>query len=203
MKQKSRAVTLLELLIVVVLVSAVIFAIANMELFSRYQLTTSINRARLQNEVTFALEHMHKHILGAIGSAGDWPVLRDADGMGIRVRVDSNGNGQIDSADAWIAYRHENIGEKDSGIRFFPDITSNPSQYEVIAHKILRDSGSGETAEKGLDFIGNFNTTTNFLEDSILEIRITARWFSDEPLSVENPEVTMQTRISMPSVTLQ
>ena len=199
MRKKIQALTLLELLIAIILVFAILYAINNIEVFSRYQVTAADQRAKVQNEISFALEHMHKHIVRAIGNASDWPVLRDADGNGIRIRIDSNYNGQVDSGDTWIAYRHENLGAQDSEIRYYSNIVSSPGTYERIANKIVREGGS----EKGLRFIGNFNPTTNFLEDSIIEIVLTGRWRPDQPSTEDNADTSMRTRIYMPSVSIR
>lgn len=199
MKQKSPAVTLIELLIAIMLIGVIIIAIANIEVFSRFHVTAADRRTKLQNEISFALDHMNKRITNAIGYSTNWAVLREpyAGGERIRVRIDSNGNGKVDPTptDTWIAYRHENLGTTDSVIRFYPTIASTSN--EIISHKILLDSG---VVVKGVEFIGNFNPTTNYLEDNVLEVKITARWQPDQPATQDNPEVTMRSKIYMPSV---
>lgn len=197
MEQKSRAVTLLELLISVVLLSVITLAVTNMELFSRFHVIAAIRRAKLQNEISFALDHMNKHITNAIGYSTNWAVLKTpgAGGDGITVRIDSNKNGKVDATDTQIVYSHLNLSTDNSEIAFYPNAGGTP---EMIADKIVRDGGT----VKGLEFLGNFNPATNYLEDNVLEVVIVGRWQPDQPVSSDNPEITMRSRIQMPSVSI-
>jgi len=192
MRQKSRALTLLELLIAAFLIGVIVLAIGNIEIFSRYHVTAAERRARLQNQISFALDHMNKNFTNAIGTIMDRAVIREANG--IRVRIDSNGNGQIDASDIWTAYRHEALSGNDSVIRFYPDIINSPGASEVISHHIALDS-------TGLEFLGNFDAS-NQLNDSSLEVKVTARWLPNQPSSQDNPELSMRSRIHMPSVSI-
>lgn len=192
MKHNSRAITLMELLIAAFLISVIALAIGNIEIFSRYHVTASERRAKLQNEISFTLDHMNKNITNAIGTILSPAVIREANG--VRVRVDSNGNGQIDATDRWIAYRHFNLGAQDSEIRFYNNITASPGSYEKISNKILQGA-------QGFEILGIFNAA-NQLNDSFLEVKIIGRWISSDPPSQDNPEITMRTRIHMPSVSI-
>ena len=160
MKKFFRAVTLLELLIAIVLLSIVVLAIGNIQIFSRYHVITADRRAKLQNEASFALEHITKNIGKAIGNRDDWPVKIYNDANGIMVRIDSNGSGRTESvnitavnsttnvayvvlpADKWIAYRRSG-----STILYYPDAGSDDfpigpaGSSEIIANHVLASSG--------------------------------------------------------------
>lgn len=200
---KIRSVTLLELLTAVVLITIIISGITSIEVFSRFHVLGSDRKARLQNEASVALEHMSKHISQAIGNTvNDRAVRGYADNKGIRIRIDSDGNGRADTTDTWIAYRHENIGSPatDSEIGFYPNAgnTETPAgSYESIARRVVVSTPSFS----GLEFLGNFNNQ-RWLLDRTIEVKVTCRWdpVSGSPASVDNPEVTMRTRIEMPSM---
>ena len=172
-------------------------AIASIEVFSRYHVTSSDRRARLQNEVSTTLEHMSKQLLGAIGNTGNWAVK--VNNNCIRVRLDSNHNGFVDDNDTWIAYCLAGISTPDPVINFYPNAGTdvNPGgTIETLAHKITVLQFSPGSPDGSLD------ATDGSLHDSVLKVEITARWLPDpaHPASQDNPEVTMNNKISMPSV---
>lgn len=199
----KKSVTLLELLIAIVLLSLIVISFTSIDLFSRFHVLTSGRRAKLQNEVSAALEHMTKQINRAIGYSGNWAAKAYSDNKGVRIRIDDNpANGRIDTSDHWIAYIHKNIGAlaTDSEIRFYSDAGEDeiPSGiYQSIAHKIVIKKPT--STFYGLEFSGNF-VPNGWLNDNIIEVKITARWYPDQDASVDNPEVTMRTSIKMPSV---
>lgn len=192
----KKAVTLLELLITIVLLSLIVFLFNNIDLFSRYHLISAERQIRLQNEVSFVLEHMHQHIIGAIGDASNFPIKPYTDNRGIRVRIDDNpADGRISTTDSWIAYRH--IG---SEIKFYDnagdsDTPNSNSGIQVLATHIKKTpAGSTDPKEWGVVFIpGPLNN---------LEVSITARLEPDKDVSPDNPELTMTSIINMPSVSL-
>ena len=205
---KIRSVTLLELLTAVVLITVIILGITSIEVFSRFHVLSSDRRAKLQNEASVALEHMTKNISQAIGNTVNDPAVRAyADNKGIRIRIDrsiidGSSNGRADAADTWIAYRHENIGipPTDSEIRFYANAgnTETPAgSFQSIARKVVISTPS----VYGLEFLGNFNDQ-RWLVDRIIEVKVTCRWDprSIALASVDNPEVTMRTKIEMPSM---
>jgi hypothetical protein len=189
----NKSVTLLELLIALTLIGLVVLGFSSIDLFSRFHVTTSARRIQLQNDVATALEHMTKQISRAIGNTADPAVKAYTDNKGIRIRIDDNpANGQVDAADTWIAYRHEDIGSPatDSEIRFYPNATTSEppaGSSESIAHRIVISGGG----VYGVEF---------WLLDNILEVKVSGRWNPAQTVSNENPEVTLRTRILMPAV---
>lgn len=198
---RIKSVTLLELLTAIILISIVVIGIVSIELFSRYQVLSSDRRARLQNEASSALEHISKQISLAIGNTVSDPAVRAyANGSGVRIRVDSNQNSMVDAADNWIAYRQENIGNPatDSEIRYYENAGSGEvpaGSYESIARKLVISQGGSI----GLEFIGSFNAQ-RWLTDRIIEAKVVCRFNPAQSASVDNPEVTMRTKIDMVSV---
>ncbi|MCM8789684.1 MAG: hypothetical protein NC916_01495, partial [Candidatus Omnitrophica bacterium] len=113
----SDAVTLLELIISILLLALIVFGFANIDFFSRAQIELSSRRAKLQNEVSFALAHMAKNIGRAIGNElipippnpngnnsviNTTPLGGNQAGRGF---IDFNNNGVRDSllSNRWIA----------------------------------------------------------------------------------------------------
>ena len=196
MRPKRQAVTLLELLIAIVLLSVITIGLSSIDLFSRYHVLTADRRVRLQNEVSLALEHMTKHISQAIGSTlrldrnTDPAVVFYQNTQGFRIRIDSNPvNGRPDQTDTWIAYCHEPINgpQPDSGIFYYSNAgaTEPPGgNPEIITHKVVTDN-------TGFTYI---------LTDNYLTIGIVCRWDPTQPRSADNPEISLNTTIKMPSV---
>jgi len=191
----NKSLTLLELLIAIGLITIVVLAFASVQIFSNFHLATSGRQVQLQNESYLALEHMRKNIIMAIGDISDLPVRPYDDNRGIRIRIDSNGDGRVDPADTWIGYRHEG-----SQILFFPSDSdgSYSGDSEVIANHIVitQDPTSPESAANpwGLKIdmpaINQFNIT------------VKARWVPDSatPVSLNNPEVVLTASIIAPTV---
>ena len=204
MNQQIRALTLIELIIATILLSLIILGFSGIELFSRYQVLSADRRASVQNNVTIALEHMAKRISMAVGNAVSDPAIRRyANGSGIRIRIDSNGNGQADGGDTWIAYCHENVGAPiaDSEILYYPDAGFNePPSGDSIS--LIRRVVIGNS---GLEFVpvpasGGIFDAQRWLRDSFLEITVRCRWDPSQAASTDNPEVTMRTIVKMAAV---
>ena len=198
-----------------VLLSVIVLALSNIDIFSRFHVISSDRRAKLQNDISFALDHMTKIVAQAVGSFNDPAVKAYDDNKGIRVRIDNNpANGRPDTTDTWVAYRHENTGASstDSEIRYYPNAgqTETPAgSYEIIARKVIPSSD---------DFYGlEFSSSAGFdgagwLHDNALNVRITSCW-NPAPAGItfppddspplgnsDNPCVTMSSILYMRSV---
>ena len=207
MQRTSRAVTLLELLVAIILLSIVVLALSNIQIFSRYHVITADRRAKLQNEVSFALEHMSKHIGQVIGHVNAPAVKTYNDNRGIRFRVDTNNNAMVDDTDRWEAYYQPAVSNE---IRFYDNVgnvdTLPPvNGGEVIATHVLSD-GNGLIFQKFQVVSPNTVATTvaiganAFLNDNILDVKITSRWDPKKDASQDNAEVSMDAKINMSSV---
>jgi prepilin-type N-terminal cleavage/methylation domain-containing protein len=84
----KKAVTLLELLIAIVLLSVVTIGISSIDIFSRSHVLSSQRRTTLQNEASFVLGHMTKEITRAIGNTRiDPAVVLNINNSEIRIRT--------------------------------------------------------------------------------------------------------------------
>lgn len=89
----KRSVTLIELLVAITLIGLLILGIFSLEIYARFHLLTFDRRAKLQNEVSLALEHMSKYISQGVGNQAQIPAAQpplELLGNGFRVRVDRN-----------------------------------------------------------------------------------------------------------------
>lgn len=227
MQEKSHALTLLELIFSLIILSFIVLSVVSIETFVRGQTYEADLRAQLQNENLIVLEHISKQAFRAIGNeflygpntlikAG--PESISPDQVVLRIYVDGNGNGQRDPLpqDYVIAYRYlSKTGAAANRFRLgycgncstpacnFPAAGQCAVPVEII-------SGSGVLEKRkiaNLDLVVNKNTN-NQLVENYLFVNITS---CRDPQNIDltanpsgttdNPCVTMQSRILLPSVT--
>lgn len=199
MQRALRAISLIELIVAVILLTLVVLAVSHIHIFSHLHTISSDRQVELQNEASLVLEHMAKNMSRAIGDFSNPAIVRYADGRGFRVKIDSDGDGvrDNDAIDLWIAYRREDlVPPTDSEIRFYPLAgTTDPilpgASFETIARHASGFSfdPNAETFDAGGNLIKNY-----------IEVQVSCRWFFSQPVSPDNPEVTLLSRIQMPSV---
>jgi type II secretory pathway component PulJ len=187
----KKSVTLVELLIAISLLSLIVIGFSSIDVFSRYQVITSSRRSTLQNEVSYALDHMSKHISQAAGNRKideQKPIYTESIGgqNAIEAHIDSNRNGQ---ADKWIVYR-------------LVSANATPSEEHRILYcsdwdiPSLRCSVNEEVICRRVQ---TFNIDDSAQQDYV-RVRVTARWQVEQAASIDNPEVTMRANIRMPAV---
>ena len=160
-----------------VLLTVVILAVGRIDYFSRFQLISSDRRVRLQNEVTYILEHMTKSLVGTADTGGAIGNI-STDGNSINLAIDSDKDGRwSNTSDRNIWYR-----------------------YNVTPFNIMYNNGitSENLATRGVILNNTYSYTDNYIN-----VSITARWDPGKDRSPENPEITMNTTIIMPSVSAQ
>jgi Tfp pilus assembly protein PilE len=114
MIRRKKGITLIELVISVVLLSLLIVVASYFNIFGRYFISSADKRTKVQNELSFALEHMQKYVNQATGnasSAANRPIQQLAGSNGFQVRVDPNTLNPATAAtpsnltdDIWISY---------------------------------------------------------------------------------------------------
>lgn len=226
MQEKSHAMTLIELLFSLTMLFFIALAVVSIETFVRAQTFEADLKAQLQNENLIVLEHISKQAITTIGNeflygpdtvikAG--PEAASPNQVVLRMYLD-NGNGQRDPlpTDYVIAYRYlTKTGAAANRFRLgycgrcatpacnFP----TPNQCAVPVEII---SGSGALQNRriaNLDFVVNKNTNNRLIENYFL-VNVSA---CKDPQSInltanpsgttDNPCITMQSRILLPSVT--
>lgn len=180
----SKSVTLLELLISIVLLGMIVLGFSTIELFGRFHALSSDRRAKLQNEASYVLEHMTKRISEAVGSRavpGQDPISVADIGSdaAITAWIDLNQNGRLEAAptDRQLAYI---LNGSSYQMRFYSNYSGDPTSYEVLSQKAY--------------------SFTRSVTDNYVELSFTVRWQPAQAASVDNPELSMTTRVKMPQV---
>jgi len=198
----SKSVTLIELLIAVSIFALIAVGFSNIDTFSRYHVTSSDRRVKLQNDASYVLEHMAKNITGtgtrggAIGDINQPPVNLTTIGgnNAITVWIDANINGTRDAPDKQIVYRYRPAPNYE--IRYYPNYTDAPASYEVITSKKIRPDFSSNLSQPTYCA---YNSDNNYID-----VQITACWDPDgSPAacgSLDNPALVIKNRIYMPAV---
>ena len=190
MYKSQYGITLLELIVAIAFMAVLVLGIGSIDMFGRSHAITADRRAKLQNEVSFLLEHMAKNIGMAIGNTANItnPVVNTTS-TSLQVRIDVNQNGQNDTGDSWIEYDWNNA----SGVvSYCGNCTSNNPCPSGCAWENVSSRVSA--------FNCNYNSSNNYIN-----VNITACWdFANSStcgdISAGNPQVSMNSRINMPSV---
>jgi len=182
MNKKIKSITLIELLISVAIVSIMILSFYSIDTFSRNQVLNSDRRVKLQNELSYALEHMGKYLQQGIGNnsiAANQGI--QLQGNGFQVRVDFN-NPQTPSVftdDGWVRYMRagNNLNVDCTGIcgSFVAETLS--SKVTVFTPQIT-DNGSSVN----IDLVGRYNP--------------------GEAISMRNPQVEIRTKLNCGSCSI-
>ena len=109
MLYRNKSITLMELLIALVLMGLVVLGINSITLFSRYQLISSERRVKLQNDISFCLDHITKRGLNTIGNEsifGNNSAVLIVPNVSLALYIDSPSSsiGIRDANDYWVKY---------------------------------------------------------------------------------------------------
>ncbi len=191
-----KSVTFIELLIAIVLLSVIILAVNNVNVFSRYHLVSADRRAKIQNDVSLCLEHMTKNLSQAIGNEalGVGVVWTGVSGgtYYLTARVDTNPNG---IAEGWLVDYISGYKLNYANHRFYYCNNCFDSLYSscVGNEEVLAQNITAFSASKNLSGGNNYIT-----------VDLTACWDPAATASAcdtqDNPSVTMSTTITLPSV---
>ncbi len=173
-----KSVTLVELLIAVTLISLVALGFSSLDIFSRYHVISADRRSKLQNELSYALEDVHKNLLYGTGNYDNPPLVQLIDGFKVRVDNNSVQTPQDFSDDTWVSYTL-------SGNQF------SSSASGVLASHIL--SGVEFTATPSNPASGLYILFSN--NNTVVEVGLVARWKPGEAQSIDNPQAAMKSRI--------
>jgi len=215
MSYRIRGLTLLELLISISLLSVIILTVANIEIFSRFHLMDSNRRVKLQNEVSFALEHMNQQFGLAIGNEnvdGANSVVRVfnllANQRRVRTFIDFNEDAHRSNVGIWP------WNDRRVGYRFTAGVGGPTRRYQIWHCPYCINNnctacipGWWNAANRISRNIAAFNVVKSggaTLNRNFINVQITA---CDNPATgippdgtSDNPCVTMNTDIKMHSV---
>lgn len=194
----ARSLTLIELLIAVSLLAVMVLGIANIDIFSRFQLVTADRRVKLQNDLSLCLEHMVKNLSNAIGneallgansSVFIWP--NSTNTAVLSVFTDTNGNGTMEAGagDYWMGYIF-NSGNKQL------NYCSRCADYSCSSCSVAQELLAKD--------ITAFSASKDFSQGNYINVVLTACWDPTGAIgpcgSPSNPSATMATAITLPSV---
>ena len=185
----KNAITLVELMVAITLLSLIFLTSANIDIASRKLTNAAERQAELQNEISPALLQIKKSINLATGEKNNSGLNIDAanNRIAIRLDIDANGIPNIGTAndytdDNWIAYQ----------------LVENKIQYYLP----YGSSGGFPVIEAPNEIISTrveaFTLTSiNSAFDAALsrgaEISITARFMPGQRITTTNPELTLAT----------
>jgi hypothetical protein len=193
-RNRTRAITLMELLIALVLLCLIVLGISNIDVFCKLVFLGSDRKAKSLNEASYIVEHMSKFIGQAVGDANNTPVTINSPPayctQAVLVRIDNVSrapNGVWDLDDSQIMYCFNNTAHS---MRYYNNYTApaTPGEPEELSRNVL-------------------NFSPSLLRNTV-EVNLTGCWnasITSGPRacgSVENPRVTLQTRIFMSSVSV-
>ena len=224
----NKSITLIELLLALVVTSIVILYFFAIEKIGRQDLFNTDHRAKVQNNVSYVLDHMTTNITGrkklladnityqirggAIGNTRISPYPVDTTGIGgdnaIKIYIDSNNNGKLDpgsgtNEDKQIAYRYRPASASPATDRYqiwyYSNYTDYSGSYEVLTGNRIRPDFSSNT--------GQYTYVVYDAAKNYLDVQITGCWDPTQPDgstnacgTLNNPSVTMHAYINMPSV---
>ncbi|MDD5347634.1 MAG: prepilin-type N-terminal cleavage/methylation domain-containing protein [Candidatus Omnitrophica bacterium] len=198
-----QAITLIELLISIVLLAMVIVGFMSIDTFSRHHLVSSDRRAKLQNEAMLILEHMTKQLIGVIGDSESEPINITAAGANsrrVRGFID-NGDGIRGLNDNWTDYC---FGTNDCGA----GSDTHTLSFQLVDNSTGTASPVAASRETLSRRVSAFRATMDYANSrNYFDVTVTTCWDPDgAPLAchtADNPAVTLNTTIRLPSVSIK
>ena len=212
---QNRAITLMELMVAIILLSMIVLYFSALEQIGRRTTILAERKAQVQNDASYVMEHMRQQILKTIGyknmdisGTNINPIFIEDKGGGrrkvIRFWVDHDQDGRFNgdnTAHDWIlCYALRNGNNEvtfDSHANTYN--ANRPCAGEVLSKRISDLSIVEPPA--GIIQRAPFNLTSNYIT-----LTVTACWDPSAGTcgneKADNPQVTMQTTIAMPGVSL-
>ncbi len=203
MERHIRAVTLLELTVAISFLAIIVLGVNSIYYFSHSRYASIDRTASLDNEVGLLIDHMRKEMALAIGNEtlfGADTVIKTTSISGdnaIWFCVDSSGNCQSNAAD-WAAYRFR--GSPNYQIWFCPQCLNASCRRCVDAWgTVANDTIASNISSFSLQPAKPAGT---LLTNNYVTVRISSCWNPSQAPGVDNPCITKDTLIGMPSVSI-
>jgi hypothetical protein len=186
---RMRAVTLIELLLCLALISMIVIGFFSIDTFSRHHLLTADRRAKVQNDLSLVMEHMSKKIMMGIGDASQYPLNLNVNCLA--VAIDSNANGRYDpGTDRVQSYCCSGGTITYCDAASFAAPGTCTGTREVLSNHIASCISSATVI---------VNPDVNYAL-----INLTACWNTTAACGTpENPSVNMNSRVYMPSISVK
>jgi len=173
----------MELLLAMTLFSVMVLGISTVQIFCQQTLVNTNRKARVTNQVSYVLEHMSKYIGMGVGNAGDYPVTINAAPSfctnAIQVWTDLDQSGTKNAPDCKVLYC---LNSTTHTLSFYSNYTSEsvPGPVEFLGYNILQ--------------------MIVYVIRNAVDVTIVGCLDASASSSLDNPRITLQTRIVMPLV---
>lgn len=196
-----KSVSLVELLISMVVVATMVLSFYSLETYGHQQVINADRRAKVQNSLVYALEHMSKYVQQANGDKNSPPIQATASGFRVRVDLrDSPNQTPADlNDDVWISYSlsGNTLGTSCApiGAGSCANFVTEPS----LSSKIVANFNS-----TGVPATFPGNPTDGFYvsvdpSGNFVDIGLVGRWIPTQTPTAEtrltNPQVAMRTKL--------
>ncbi|MDD5476612.1 MAG: hypothetical protein PHG87_00150 [Candidatus Omnitrophica bacterium] len=197
-----KSITLVELLISIIIVTIMILSFYSLETFTQGQVINSDRRAKVQNQLAYALEHMSKYVQQAQGNLTRPPIEYFPAGNpdGFRVWVDFNQTPWDLTDDSWVRYQiNGNTITASCGGGSCPASFNN----ENLTTKVLSNFSAGIMPSPlpnnpAAGFYVKIDPNSSG-SPNVVEIGLVGRYNPSQPYTLAtrltNPQVQMKTRI--------
>lgn len=175
----KKSVTLLELLIAISLLGILLLAFTSIDLFSRYHVLTADRRAQVQNEASSVIEHMTKNVLQGVGNIIQPPLEQINNGFRVRVDLRTPPTPAILTDDTWISYTL-------SGNTLSCSLNNETLSTFIVSGVVFGQMPSNPNSGFYINLTDN---------NTLIEIGLVARYRPNNSFSVDNPQITMKTRL--------
>jgi len=198
---RRQAVTLIELLIAIILLSTVIMAVSSINLFSQHHTISASRRADLQNELSFVITHMGKYVTQGVGQYGSDPLIKHSiaagidDGFSVRVDLKSPPTPGNLEDDLWLHYY---IDSGDNYLKFACtriSATDSPAcpAAETLSRRIL---AGVQCCAATMPLNPTEGFYVNFTDNAtVVEVGLAARYDKTIDVSTDNPQVELRNRL--------
>jgi len=212
---QNRAITLMELMVAVIMLSMIVLYFSALEQIGRRTTFLAERKSQVQNEASYVLEHMRQQILSTIGyrnmqygGVSINPIFVVSTGGNnrklIKFWVDHDQDGRFtgDNSADWILCYSVRQGGQDT-VTFDNHANNYNTNGACGGGEILSRRITSFTTQPVSIQRNPFNLSSNSIT-----LTVTMCWDPQEIIGTcgnekaDNPQVTMQTTIAMPGVSL-
>lgn len=191
MPKKICGVTLIELIIAIALMGMLILGFYSIDLFSRYHVVSSDKRAKLQNEISYAIEHMSKYVQQANGNLSRNAIQSLPAGFRVYIDLRNPQTPSLLTDDGWIDYTLSSntltaTCFANGGTCPFTPVTEN------LTDRIIAGVASSTVMPES-PVNGFYVNITD--QGMAVDIGLVGRHNPAVALSQDNPQVSMKTRL--------
>ncbi len=190
-----KSITLLELLIGLVIVSIIVLSFSSFETYTHSRVIFSDRRAKVQNDLNYALEHMSKYISQSNGTGADPGIKVIGSVFNVRVDFNSPHTPSDSSDDAWISYTLAG-----NPLKLTASCSSSnnscPSLFpEDLSSRIISGFSNTLMPEPPVNgFYVKVDPDSSGMSN-VVEIGLAGRYDISSSGSISNPQVGMKTRL--------